>query len=103
MIFKSDLVDYQGESIHADEAWIRWFNSQSDKYGQRVFTYAADWAEGIEARIATGMRLEEVAKEEGRKAGSDGITGFMYGAAVAALSELWLHGKDLRRWHDKTA
>ena len=30
-----------------------------------------------------------------------GITGFMYGCAVNALSQLWEYGEELRKWHNK--
>jgi hypothetical protein len=30
-----------------------------------------------------------------------GITGFMYGAAVAILAKCWKHGEALRKWHNK--
>lgn len=36
-----------------------------------------------------------------RKADTDGITGFMYGAAVSALAHFWVYGEELRRWHNK--
>jgi hypothetical protein len=31
---------------------------------------------------------------------NDGITGFMYGCAVSILSKVWIHGEQLRRWHN---
>jgi hypothetical protein len=29
-----------------------------------------------------------------------GITGFMYGCAVAILADVWEYGEELRRWHN---
>ena len=34
-------------------------------------------------------------------ADTDGITGFMYGAAVSILSNHWKYGELLRKWHNK--
>lgn len=31
----------------------------------------------------------------------EGITGFMYGAAVSILSQCWIYGEYLRKWHNK--
>ena len=31
----------------------------------------------------------------------EGITGFMYGCAVGILSQVWVHGEQLRRWQNK--
>lgn len=101
MQFIEGPVEYEGEMIPAKEAWDRWVAAQSDGYGRRIFSYAKDWAEGIEARLANGEQLIDAADDEARKADTDGITGFMYGAAVSSLSGLWLHGEALRRWHNK--
>jgi hypothetical protein len=29
-----------------------------------------------------------------------GITGFMYGCVIAGLSKFWIHGEELRKWHN---
>ena len=75
-------------------------NPPSEPYGHRVITYAEDWANAMECEMALGRRLEDVAKATSREADTDGITGFMYGAAVSTLAEVWEHGDALRRWHN---
>ena len=69
-------------------------------YGLRVVTYGEEWAELMEERIEHGDTLASIANETSRKADTDGITGFMYGCAVSALSQFWVHGEELRRWHN---
>ena len=69
-------------------------------YGRRVVTYGEGWAELMEFELAAGYKLEDVAEITSRKADTDGISGFMYGAAVSALAQFWVHGEELRRWHN---
>jgi len=71
-----------------------------DPYGRRCFTYAEDWANLMEASFDSGMPFEVIAKRTSREADYDGITGFMYGMAVSILSDVWVHGEQLRRWHN---
>lgn len=33
-------------------------------------------------------------------ADTEGVTGFMYGCAVTQLYWHWVHGEELRRWHN---
>ena len=55
----------------------------------------------MEEQIEKGEKLEDIAGKLSQEADEDGITGFMYGAAVSILSECWIYGEDLRRWHNK--
>lgn len=77
-----------------------WKAKQSDAYGARIFSYAEDWAKLMEAHMADGVALETCADADSHIADTDGITGFMYGAAVQVLAKSWIHGEQLRRWHN---
>lgn len=72
--------------------------SSTDDYGARIVSYSEHWAYLMEAAISQGRRLEDIALETSREADSDGITGYMYGAAVGALARFWEHGEALRHW-----
>lgn len=72
----------------------------TDPYGGRVVSYGEDWANLMEARMASGEQIADIAKATSREADTDGITGFMYGCAVQALAYFWEHGEVLRRWHN---
>lgn len=75
--------------------------NSEDPYGFACVRYAARWAHLMEARIADGAcDIASFAKETSHEADDDGITGFMYGAAVAMLTKCWIHGEALRRWHN---
>lgn len=75
-------------------------NSQ-DGYSRGVVVYGELWAQFMQKEMAAGRTLEECADETSHKADTDGITGFMYGAAVSALAKFWKHGEALRVWHNK--
>ena len=72
-----------------------------DGYSKAVVDYSEAWADLMEARMADGAALADVAEETSREADKKyGITGFMYGCAVAGLFQFWFHGEELRRWHN---
>jgi hypothetical protein len=50
--------------------------------------------------MVDGSSLEQIAEQASHDADVAGITGFMYGAAVAVLADCWEHGEELRRWHN---
>ena len=72
-----------------------------DGYSLAVVNYVKRWAELMEKEIAKGKRLIDIADKTSHKADTEGITGFMYGCAVSALSEFWEYGEELRKWHNK--
>ncbi len=85
----------------ADEAgWQKFKDANTDGYGGGVITYAERWARLMQVEMANGKSLKEVAEATSSEADIEGITGFMYGAAVAMLSKVWIHGDQFRRWHN---
>lgn len=83
------------------ETWAMGKANNTDPYGARIYSYAEDWANFMEREMAKGATVAECAEATSREADTDGITGFMYGAAVATLAHVWAHGEELRRWHNK--
>jgi len=75
--------------------------NSDDPYSEAIVLYSERWANLMEAQLAQGAALEDIANDASNKADTDGISGYMYGAAVAALSHFWQHGEDLRKWHNK--
>jgi hypothetical protein len=82
------------------ELWATGKANNPDPYGSEVYRYAEAWADLMEAAMAKGDKLEDVAKATSHKADTTGITGYMYGAAVSILASTWQHGEALRRWHN---
>jgi hypothetical protein len=68
-----------------------------------VIVFAEKWARIMEARMkqVPGETVAECADAACSLADDDGITGFMYGAAVSTLAQVWIHGEELRRWHNR--
>lgn len=74
-----------------------------DAYVGAIVRFANEWAEAMEAAMAEGKALEDVALDlshEVDKRPGFGITGHMYGVAVYILSRFWEHGERLRVWHN---
>ena len=86
----------------ADSAgWKQLVENNNDDYGSAVVRYAEKWARLMQSEIAKGCSLHECADPLSYLADDEGITGFMYGCAVSALTKYWKHGEELRRWHNK--
>lgn len=84
----------------AESKWAEGVKKNQDDYGAEIYRYAQAWAELMEVKLAYGEALESIAKQMSHDADTDGITGFMYGAAVSILSCGWKYGEALRRWHN---
>ena len=80
--------------------WNEGLANNTDPYGAAGYRYAEAWANKMEAAMEAGALLEDCAKQTSHDADTEGITGFMYGCAVAVLSRVWIHGEKLRRWHN---
>lgn len=72
-----------------------------DGYGMATIEFAESWARLIQKEISQGKTLEECAEKTSFELGFLGITGFMYGLSVNILSHCWIHGDQLRKWHNK--
>ena len=83
-----------------EKEYKEWYDKNEDPYGRACFTYAERWANMMEDAIAEGKVLSEIAKDLSHEANKEGITGFMYGAAVSVLSTSWIFGEELRKWHN---
>lgn len=95
-----DGSDLPAFKLRDGETWARGISNNQDPYGYACYRYAAAWAALMEQRMASGQSLADVAKQASHDADSEGITGFMYGCAVAILAKCWEHGEELRRWHN---
>lgn len=89
-------------TLRDDHGWKTSVEANTDPYGAAVMIYAERWARLMEGSIAAGQPLEIVAEQCSHLADVEGITGFMHGCAVKILSRVWIHGEDLRRWHNHT-
>lgn len=84
-----------------EKVYEDWKAKNTDGYGAGIFRYAEKWANLMEEEITKGSRIRDVAQKLSHDADTEGITGFMYGAAVSILSQCWVHGEELKKWHNK--
>lgn len=102
------VSDVEFELSNEDE-WKGFVESNSDPYGSACVRYAETWALLMKAKMIDDMVkdadvldwMQENASDLSHEADTEGITGFMYGAAVQMLSKCWKYGEDLRKWHNK--
>ena len=88
-------------AITDQEAWDKGYEVNSkDGYGKMIFEYADRWARLMQHYVHEGEQISECAEKASHEADTDGITGFMYGAAVHILAQTWVHGEQLRQWHN---
>lgn len=102
------------------ELWESGLEKNQDPYGGGVYSYAKYWARLMQYEMSqkseskkfgeSGVLLEtkmvnptlsDIAQQASYDADVEGITGFMYGAAVSILSNTWKYGEELRKWHNK--
>src|SRR5208337_3274142 len=83
-----------------EQEYANYVAKNQDGYGKAVVDYGECWAALMEESLAGGKKLEDIADGTSHLADTEGITGFMYGCAVKALSHFWVHGEELRRWHN---
>lgn len=102
---QKDLFEKKVEGVtmeYKDKAsWDEFVSKNKDPYGKCCVDYAEAWAKLMQVEISSGNHLIDIADKTSHELGFFGITGFMYGAAVAMLSRCWIHGEELRRWHNK--
>jgi hypothetical protein len=90
-----------------DEAkakWEQWVEINShDSYSLDVVKYARRWAKYMQHLMTKHNKsVYQIAHNASHVTNIEGgVTGFMYGCAVAMLSECWKYGEELRFWHNK--
>lgn len=89
-------------TLRDPEGWAKAVEvNKADPYSNAVMVFTAKWARIMEGQMRQGKTLAECADAACSLADDDGITGFMYGAAVSTLAQVWVHGEELRRWHNR--
>ena len=88
-------------TLKDETLWNAAVANNQDHYGSGVIRFCEAWTRVMESEIANGKTIAGCADKAMSVADTEGITGFMYGCAVSILSKVWIHGEDLRRWHNK--
>lgn len=89
------------------DTWKKLVKENSDPYGAACISYAERWGIILQKYImiykdrwSPEQVIEKIAGEVSRTVDTEGITGFMYSAAVYHLTRHWVYGEALRRWHN---
>ena len=90
----------RGLRLNDPEGWEKTRIATHEPYAVAILTYAERWGRLMQVELANGNNLADIAKSCAYEADIEGITGFMYGKSVAVLSQFWIHGEELRRWHN---
>lgn len=93
------LINTSAIELADEVGWQKLQDNNPGGYGD-VVAYAERWARLMQAEMANGQNLEDVAGTMSEEADLEGITGLMYGCAVSTLAHYWKHGERLRRWHN---
>lgn len=72
-----------------------------DGYNFAAVQFMGRWADLMEAEMASGAALPDIAERTSCQADTDLITGVQYGCAVSGLAKFWVHGDELRQWHNQ--
>ena len=101
LALEAKLANAPEMEIVDEEAWIKTKELNNDDYGRAIISYAERWARLMQLEMSSeSVTLPLIADSASYEADTEGITGFMYGAAVSILSKCWVHGNTLRRWHN---
>ncbi len=103
LMSKEALATAPEMTLKDEEGWRKTVAANTDSYSSGFIRFTERWARLMEGRMADGDTLEACAEETSSMADNEGITCFMYGCAVSILSQVWIHGEQLRRWHNKTS
>ncbi len=97
LIRKEDFIFNE----NGKELFAKIEEKNTDAYGERCISYAEEWGRLMQLEITKGITVAACAELCSQQADYDGISGYMYGMAVKILSDCWLYGESLRKWHNK--
>lgn len=90
-----------------EKLWNEYQEKNADFYGKGVIDFAKSWTKLLEEQfsknsdLTTKQSIKTFADQTSQIADTNGISGFMYDAAVSILSAVWEYGDELREWHNK--
>lgn len=100
-IDESTELEFKDDEAKAN--WEKWVEVNSnDNYSFGVVKYARRWAKYMQHLMKKHNKtLPEIAENASHVSDIEGVSGYMYGIAVAVLSKFWKYGKELRSWNNK--
>jgi len=95
------MMQFKDNEAEQTFEWNR-NDCKDNPYALGIIRYAEQWANSMEAELNADPELTvaNIAERTSHEADTEGITGYMYNCAVSILAGVWMHGEDLRRWHN---
>lgn len=76
--------------------------NKSDGYSKAVVDYGEQWMAVMERDLSSGAEITpEFVIAASHEADTDGVTGYMSGAAASAITHFWRHGDAFREAYNK--
>ena len=83
--------------LKSPQEWVETVKrEQHNPYGFVVIQFCEAWTNFIEQKMAEGDGFLAAVE----KPFESDLTVFQYSVAVEILSRTWIHGEELRRWHN---
>ncbi len=94
-------MQFKNDEMQQTFAW-NVNDCKDNSYVAGILRHAERWADLMEARLTENPELTvaDIAEATSHEADTEGITGNMYNWAVKILAGVWIHGEDLRQWHN---
>lgn len=78
-----------------------WLDRNTDWYGRAIYMYAERWAKLMQIEIEKWAKLQDIAGKISHDVDIEGISWFMYWAAVSLLVSCRKYGEELKKRHNK--
>lgn len=69
-------------------------------FARNVINFADAWGRMMQVKMSSGATVAEAAQATQQAAGRNIVTDDECVAAIRMLASCWIHGVDLRRWHN---
>ena len=89
---KEPLAPFKVKPGKEEEWKVALRSNSQDPYSYACMRLAAKWASLMEKALAAGESVADCHERLEMEADTEGMTGFMHGAARATLREFWAHG-----------
>lgn len=102
LIHIDETIELEFKDEESKKFWEKLVEANSKGfYSISYVRYTRRWAKCMQKLISEGKTVAEIAKKTSDYCDAvEGVTGFMHGCAVNALSHYWKYGDELLKWHN---
>jgi len=100
-LFEKAIKDAPEIELRDRKRWKEIVEINSNPIGLRIIKFTEGWARLMQMLMQKGATLDDCLYEAKDLADMDStLSGGAFGFAVFVLSETWVHGEELRKWHN---